>query len=217
MRRHVWWIAVLLVVTACTGGESSSAEASLSTTGTPWSGQTGAVDTGTVRATTPSSVAGGTGTVESATTPEQSTAQSMSSYSGDVSTLAGGAALSEVAFDDLLADPQRYVGQTVTVTGTVHFVSVCPPPGQGGSRCILNGYFAAQGRDHLTAGETDKAIPLAEGGALVSCPEAVAVNGGCGGWGTARSYRVVAEVTNQVLGGRETQYVQLNVVGRVPL
>lgn len=123
-----------------------------------------------------------------------------------------------VTFEELYANQERYVGETVEVVGKVFFLADCPPAesGRGASECILFAYLAHPDRGELIYGQRDEAIPLAEGGQRLSCPERSATGGGCGAWEDAKRYRVIATVQHPVRGGRQTQDVELDVHGKEP-
>lgn len=122
----------------------------------------------------------------------------------------------QLSFAELHRRQQDLVGQRVGVTGKAFFVASCPPPGPSGQNqpCVLSLYLADPGQDSLEFSGTGQAIPLAEGGARVSCAEGTRPDGGCPGWDHEATYQITADVQHQVLGGRPTEYVQLDVVDR---
>lgn len=115
-----------------------------------------------------------------------------------------------MTYAELFRRQQELVGTTVAVTGRAFFLSRCPPP-QAGGECSLNGYLADPGRNDLLESDVPGAIQLAEGGRLLSCSESAAIDRACPGWQQAGQFRIVAVVERQVLGGRETQYIDLDV------
>jgi hypothetical protein len=115
----------------------------------------------------------------------------------------------QVSFQDLSAHRQDYVGRTIAVSGKVFFLTSCPP-GRGAAQCFAQAYLADPGRTELTPVNQNQAIPLAEGGHLVSCtPQSSPI--ACGGWVDSVAFRVVGVLKHQVLGGREVGSVQLEV------
>lgn len=127
--------------------------------------------------------------------------------------------LDVMSFADVHARSSELVGTTVTTVARAFFISRCPPPAPDGppGECVLVGFLADPSRRSLDSNEVDQALVLAEGHAQVSCAASSATSGACSGWEQARRYRVVATVEHQVLGGRETAYVQLDVAERTPL
>lgn len=115
-----------------------------------------------------------------------------------------------MGYPELFRRQQELVGQMVEVIGKAFFVSRCPPP-QTGGECSLNGYFADPSRDDLLESDVPGAIQLAEGGRFLSCPESAAVDRACPGWKQGARFQIVAVVEHQVLGGRETEYIDLAV------
>jgi hypothetical protein len=69
----------------------------------------------------------------------------------------------------------------------------------------------------LTPSDLPEAIPLAEGGHLLSCDEGTESPPACGDWLAAARYMVVGTVERQVLGGRETALLQLDVLSKTTL
>jgi hypothetical protein len=117
-----------------------------------------------------------------------------------------------MSFEDLLSDPAPLVGKGVQVTGKVFFLAECPPPGSAAAtKCVLQGYLAAPDRGVMTASDVAETIVLAEGGRRLSCEEGSQLTPSCGDWQNEKRYVVVGVVENQVLGGRTTSMVQLNV------
>lgn len=123
----------------------------------------------------------------------------------------GDSVVTEIEFDELIDDPERLVGQQVSVTGNVFFVSECPPPGAANATCVLLGYLAGPEQHTLIAADVAKAIALAEGGHRLSCPEGSQPTPTCGDWVGEATYTVEGILQHQVLGGRETNLVQLDV------
>ena len=113
-----------------------------------------------------------------------------------------------VSFPKLLSERASLVGVTVDVSGRVFFVPQCPA---GKGTCVLTGYFAAEDRNQLLPADAASAIPLSEQGRALSCSETAAIGSACRGWKDGARYRLVASVQHQVLGGRETKYVELEV------
>lgn len=116
-----------------------------------------------------------------------------------------------VEFDALLAEPTAYLGQRIEVLGTVFFLAKCPPPGSTPADCELAGYLTAPGTTSFIASDASRAIALAEGGALLSCPEGTGPAPACGDWRSAAAYVLEGVIAHQVLGGRESELVQLDV------
>lgn len=122
-----------------------------------------------------------------------------------------------ITFQALQSDASRLVGELVEVTGKVFFLADCPPPGDSRTTCVLSGYLAAPDRGVLIASDVPQALVLAEGGNRLSCEEGTQSPPACGDWQAATRYTVVGVLQNQVLGGRETSLVQLNVLSKTPL
>lgn len=124
-----------------------------------------------------------------------------------------GGSVTEVTFRELFDHRQQYVGDTVRVVVKAFFLASCPPPGTGGQTepCVLSLYLADPGRTDLLYGERDQALPGSEGGQRVSCVEGSNPGGGCPGWEHGATYEVVADVDHEVLGGRKSDSVQLDV------
>lgn len=121
-----------------------------------------------------------------------------------------------VTVAELLADPAPLLGRPVEVVGRVFFLSRCPPPGSSGATgCTLAGYLAEPDRGSFVASDVDRGIALAEGGTLLSCPEGTNPTPTCGDWQAATVYAVTGILAHQVLGGRETPYLQLDVDRKV--
>lgn len=123
----------------------------------------------------------------------------------------GGSAAQEIGFDELLEDPATFVGQSVRVTGSVFFIAECPPPGSANADCVLFGYLADPERRTLIAADVGQTIALAEGGRRLSCVEGSQSTPTCGDWKSESAYTIDGVVQQQVLGGRETSLVQLDV------
>lgn len=124
---------------------------------------------------------------------------------------------SPVSFDDLLAEPARFVGQRIEVVGRVYFLSSCPPPGASPmGPCVLQGYLTDPERQVFVASDVAEAIVLAEHGLSLSCAEEAGTTA-CGDWANEARYSVVGVLQRRVLGGRETDQVQLDVVARTVL
>ncbi|MGW9629104.1 hypothetical protein ACWGST_00200 [Agromyces sp. NPDC055520] len=131
-------------------------------------------------------------------------------YNGDDES--GPSNAREIEFDEFVDDPTALVGERVRVAGRVFFLSECPPPGAGDATCVLIGYLADPERRTFTAADAAEAVALAERGKRVSCPESGQATPTCGDWVAGAAYTVEGEVQRQVLGGRETALVQLDVV-----
>jgi hypothetical protein len=117
----------------------------------------------------------------------------------------------EVDFDELLSDPAAFVGQPVRVTGNVFFIAECPPPGSANADCVLFGYLADPERRTLIAADVGQTIAIAEGGRRLTCVEGSRPTPTCGDWKSESTYTIDGVVQQQVLGGRETSLVQLDV------
>lgn len=117
----------------------------------------------------------------------------------------------EIGFDELIDDSAQFVDRRVRVIGNVFFISECPPPGAATATCVLLGYLADPEQRTLIAADVEKAIALAEGGRRLSCPEGSQPTPTCGDWVGDATYTVEGVVQRQVLGGRETALVQLDV------
>lgn len=115
----------------------------------------------------------------------------------------------DISFAELSAQRQSLVGQAVRVVGKVFFVANCPP---NGAACALTGYLADPSRSQLLTSEIDQGLLLAEQGAVVSCREGDGPPRSCPGWQDSAQYQLVATVEHQVLGGRQTDYVQIEVI-----
>jgi hypothetical protein len=105
----------------------------------------------------------------------------------------------------------------VEVNGKVFFLADCPPPGDSLTVCVLSGYLAAPDRGVLIASDVPQALVLAEEGNRLSCQEGTQSPPACGDWQATTRYTVIGVLQNQVLGGRETSLVQLNVLSKSPL
>lgn len=123
----------------------------------------------------------------------------------------GDGAAHEATFDELLEDPATFVGQPVRVTGSVFFIAECPPPGSANTDCVLFGYLADPERRTLIAADVGQTIALAEGGRRLSCVEGRLPTPTCGDWESESTYTIDGVVQQQVLGGRETSLMQLDV------
>lgn len=117
-----------------------------------------------------------------------------------------------MTWSDLFPHRRELAGRTVDVDSRVFFLTRCPPPGGGSGECQLTGFATDPGRTEFDERHRDAGIPLAEGGRPVTCPESTAAAGACPGWRQATDYRLVARVEQQVLGGRTTEYVELDVL-----
>lgn len=118
-----------------------------------------------------------------------------------------------LTYAQLYARRSQLVGQGVQVTAKAFFLSRCPPPGTS-AECSLSGYLADPSRQDLLESDREQAIALAEGGRLLTCQESEAVAGGCPGWRHGATYELTVVVEHQVLGGRTTQYIDLNVISK---
>jgi hypothetical protein len=151
-------------------------------------------------------------------TPSATSTQTDGVEGGDgVTDGTGGGAVSEftaVEVSELLADPGSYVGEQVRVTGSVFFISECPPPGADTTGCVLLGYLAPPEQRTLIAADVSGALALAEHGRRLSCPEGSQPAPTCGDWASESTYTVDGVLERQVLGGRETELVQLDVSGK---
>ena len=117
----------------------------------------------------------------------------------------------EVDFGELMDDPERFVGSRVRVTGNVFFLSECPPPGSSTSTCTLLGYLVHPDQHTFIASDKENALALAEDGARVGCDEGGDPRPACPGWTADAAYALEGTVEHQVLGGRETELIQLDV------
>jgi hypothetical protein len=122
----------------------------------------------------------------------------------------------EVPFAELRSQPEKFVDETMSLVGKVFFDVNCPPPGGGSALCTLTGYLASEDLEDLGPAEVQQAFPIVEDGQLVSCHD-TAGTGACPGWGNGRRYRVVATVKHRVLGGRETDAIELHVQEKAAL
>lgn len=155
---------------------------------------------------------GSTGATNEATSSSGSTSGTSGSTDATDATGAGtNTEAEQVTFEELRSRQQEFVGHTVEVVGKAFFVESCPPPDQQGP-CVLNLYLAEPDRDVLVYGDRDEGIAVSEGGTRVSCEAGSEPGGGCPGWSHATRYRLVATVRHQVLGGRTTQLVELDVI-----
>jgi hypothetical protein len=120
----------------------------------------------------------------------------------------------QVSWVELHRRQQEYVGRTVEVVGKAFFLERCPPPESSSGQCSLSGLLTDPDRNDLQERDRDQALALAQNGELLSCPSSPGSSGqppACPGWQQATTYRLVVAVEHQVLGGRETEYVQLDV------
>jgi hypothetical protein len=120
-------------------------------------------------------------------------------------------ATQDVSFVELTADPTALVGSRIRVTGNVFFHSVCPPPGATDAPCVLLGYLTDSEQRTFIAADESRALALAEGGSRLSCEESAATGRACPGWSADSTYTLEGVLEHQVLGGRETDLVQLDV------
>jgi hypothetical protein len=189
---------VLSVVSGCGDTEGPAADPD------------GRSSSSTTASTSPSSTTRGPSTGSSG---DADTTGSTGATSTTASTDAQGsdAAGEEMSFEELFARRQDLVGDTVEVEGKVFFDTNCPPPGSQSAPCILNGYLADPSLTTFSSAATEMALPLSEGGAVVSCSVGTSPGSGCPGWEHGRRYRVVAEVQHRISGGRETDQVELAV------
>lgn len=149
-----------------------------------------------------------------APTPNGSASTPGGSASGPLASTEEARAIS-VTFEELHSDPARFVGTPIKVTGGVFFLASCPPPGASPAPCVLQGYLTDPGRDDLLPGEVGKTIVLAERGNDLSCVEGGRPTVGCGDWENAVRYTVVGVPQYRVLGGRQTDEVQLNALTKL--
>ena len=119
-----------------------------------------------------------------------------------------------LTFRQLYDHQQEHVGDVVEVEAKAFFLANCPPPGPSGQAepCTLTLHFADPDRNGLAYGERDQAIPGSQGGTRVTCVEGSGEGGACPGWGQGVAYEIVARVEHEVLGGRETESVTLDVM-----
>ena len=122
-----------------------------------------------------------------------------------------GGSTQDVSFRKLATDPESLVGSRIRVTGNVFFHSVCPPPGATDSTCVLLGYLTDPDRRTFIAADEADAIALAEDGVRLSCEEGGDSSRACAGWSAASTYTLEGVLEHQVLGGRVTELVQLDV------
>ena len=108
-------------------------------------------------------------------------------------------------------EPGALVGRTVLLRGRVFFFERCPPPDQPAAACELSGLLTDEERDDLQAVDLPEAIVLAEDGRPLTCSARVAVQGACPGWQDRAVYRLEGTVQRRVLGGRETDQVEIDV------
>lgn len=126
------------------------------------------------------------------------------------STNAPETAANNMPFSTFFEQRQQLVGQTVEVVARAFFIESCPPPGTEGA-CVRTLYMADPSRNDLLYGQRAEAVVVADDGTWVSCTDG---SGDCAGWQDRAQYRLVATVAKQVLGGREVDEVQLNVMSR---
>lgn len=124
----------------------------------------------------------------------------------------------QLSWHELYQRRQELVGRTVQVVGKAFFLERCPPPESASGSCTLTGLLADPDRGDLQERDRDQALALAEDGELLSCPSSPGSSSepapACPGWRHATRYQLVVAVQHQVLGGRETEYVQLDVRSR---
>jgi hypothetical protein len=117
-----------------------------------------------------------------------------------------------MSYEEVYARRSELVGEAVDVVAKSFFLVSCPPQQQGGAtRCVLTLYAADPDRSSLAYGQRGEAMVVQEDGRTVSCASSKAREGACPGWENAKRYRLIAEVRKQVLGGRETEQVALDV------
>ena len=121
---------------------------------------------------------------------------------------------SSATVSDLLSNPNEWIGRTVSVTGKVFFLAQCPPPGATAGPCVLLAYLAAPERGVLTSADRHDAVPLTHDGRRVSCLESHAVNGACEDWIREAVYVVEGALEYRILGDRESDRVQFEVLRR---
>ena len=114
-------------------------------------------------------------------------------------------------YPEMQADPEAFVGSRIRVTGSVFFHAVCPPPGATAGPCVLLGYLADPAQRAFISADEPGAIALAEDGARVACEEADASMRACPGWSADSTYTLAGVLAHQMLGGKETELVQLEV------
>ncbi len=120
----------------------------------------------------------------------------------------------EASVDDLVADPDAWLGERVEVVGKVFFLAQCPPPGAEATPCVLAGYLADPERGVLIAADVDEVLPLAEDGALVTCHEPGNGAGACDDWEREATYTLGGVLERQTLAGQERSKVQFDVLER---
>lgn len=120
----------------------------------------------------------------------------------------------EISFSELTSDPEAYIGVRIRVVGNVFFFSECPPPGSSNAKCTLLGYLVGPEQRTFIAADTTRAVPLAENGTRVGCDESGESRPACPGWTGDATYTLEGEVDRQVLGGRETSMIRLDVVAK---
>ena len=121
----------------------------------------------------------------------------------------------QVTVARLLEDPLTWVDQPIEIDGRVFFLSRCPPPGDAGATgCVLTGFLTDPSTAVFTASDVGRGILLAEGGRALSCAEGSQPTPTCGDWTAAAVYRLTGRLARQVLGGRTTDDVQLEVSTR---
>ncbi len=120
----------------------------------------------------------------------------------------------EIAFSELIADPEAYIGVRIRVMGNVFFFSECPPPGASNATCTLLGYLVGPEQRTFIAADTARAVPLAENGTRVGCDESGDSRPACAGWTGDATYTLEGVVDRHILGGRETSMIQLDVVAK---
>lgn len=220
----MWLVAgVLVLAAACDDGDDEdvdarSAGAATSSTGTSVAtGSTGtsSADEGaTTTADGDDSNSGGEGGGDDPGASEDEASAGEGGAGADVVSEPPQA----LPFSEVHARQAELVGSAVQVRAKSFFVARCPPPAPGAqaAECTLVGFLADPERTSLDSNEVDQAIVLAEGHRQVSCLQSAAAGGACPGWEQGRSYEISGVVEHQVLGGVETEYVQLDVTGKSP-
>jgi hypothetical protein len=206
-------LGLALALAACSGaddpsavvgggaGSTSPSTTPTATTSTPQPSGTGAASASSGPSGRSTS-AGTGGAVGTSTTPSSHpTAGSTVAADGDRMTWA-----------ELFPHRRELAGRTVDVDARVFFLTRCPPPGGGAGECQLTGFATDPARTEFDERHRDTGIPLSEAGTAVTCAESAAAGGACQGWRQATTYRLVARVQQQVLGGRTTEYVELDVL-----
>ena len=121
-----------------------------------------------------------------------------------------GAALS---FSQLWQRRSDLVGERVSVSGRVLFTFSCPPGSPSQAGCVATGYLVGSGTRDLPP-EYTPAVRLYEGGAVVECPADTLASLNCNGWLHDREYLVSGVLDYEVLGGRPSNTVILEVLSK---